>query len=296
MAGIDVHQHLLPDLLVDALRRRTSPPFLRGLTLQVADRPPADLDAHDYDLVARVDQARRDGLDLALVSLSSPFGIESLPAAQAAPLLEAYHDAVDELPKPFDAWAGACVAEPDPESLVKELGRGRVGLQLPATAVATPRSWERLGDLLAVLERQNRPLLIHPGPAVPPEESLPAWWLPVVSFVGQMHAAWYAWHEAGRAQHPLLRVCFVGLAGLAPLHSERLAARGGGPVTPDPRTFFETSSYGPRAIGAMRDCVGDEAIVLGSDRPYAVPDPAIGDGSASRAVRLANPRRLLMGS
>lgn len=264
--------------------------------MHVADRSPACLDAQDYDLEARVAQAQLDGLDLALVSLSSPCGIESLPAHEAAPLLDAYHEAVDQLPEPFDAWAGACVAEPDQESLLMELARGRVGLQLPASAVSTPRSWERLGDLLIVLERQNRPLLIHPGPAIPAEESLPAWWVPVVSFVGQLHAAWFAWHVAGRAQHPLLRVCFVGLAGLAPLHHERLAARGGGPIAPDPRTFFETSSYGPQAIRAMQDCVGSESIVLGSDRPYAVPLRAMGDEQTWHAVRLANPHRLLLGA
>ena len=296
MTGIDIHQHFLPDLLVDALRRRTSPPFLNGLTLHLAGRPPTVLDPRDYDLPKRVAQAREDGLDLALVSLSSPFGIESLPAREAVPLLDAYHEAVHHLPKPFNAWAGACVAEPDPDGLAAELARGRVGLQLPATAVTTPRGWERLGDLLTVLERESRPLLIHPGPAVLPDEPLPAWWLPVVAFVSQMHAAWYAWHAIGRAQHPLLRVCFVGLAGLAPLHAERFTARGGNSIAPDPGTFFETSSYGPHAVGAFQDYSGPESIVFGSDRPYAVPEPALGDLPTLGALRLDNPRRLLFGT
>ena len=42
------------------------------------------------------------------------------------------------------------------------------------------------------------------------------------------------------------------LAGGAPLHLERLAARGGpADRALDPLNFYDTSSYGPRAIDAM---------------------------------------------
>ena len=253
-----------------------------------------DLGANDYDLAARVALAQQDGLDLALVSLSSPFGIESLPADQAGPLLDAYHDGVDQLPEPFGAWAGLCVAEPNAQALERELARGRVGLQVPATAVGTPAGWERLAGLLVTLESHDRPLLVHPGPAVPDDERLPSWWLPVVSFVGQLHAAWFAWLAGGRARHPGLRVCFVGLAGLAPLQLERLAARGGDRVEADPDVFFEISSYGGEAIGAIRGSVGIGCLVNGSDRPYAAP-AEIMDAPTARAIRVQNTRRLLFG-
>jgi hypothetical protein len=256
---------------------------------------PIDLKPRDYDLATRVAQTQEDGLDVALISLSSPFGIESLPGHEAGPLLDAYHEAVDILPQPFGAWAGACITDPDPQALTKELTRGRVGLQLPATGLCTPSGWERVGELLQTLEHQDRPLLVHPGAASPSEVGLPAWWLPVVMFVGQMHAAWYAWQTVGRAHHPGLRVCFVGLAGLAPLHVERLVARGGAVTAPDRNAFFETSSYGARALSAMRELVGPESLVNGSDRPYATPGVVMTDGLSSRAVRVDNPSRLLFG-
>ena len=62
------------------------------------------------------------------------------------------------------------------------------------------------------------------------------------------------------------------LAGLAPLHAERLAARGG-PVEAvhDPLTFFDTSSYGPRAIDAMLRVVGVDRLLYGSDVPVVEP-------------------------
>ncbi len=66
------------------------------------------------------------------------------------------------------------------------------------------------------------------------------------------------------------------LAGLAPLHSERLAARGGpAPQELDPLVFYDTSSYGPAAIGALTEWIGGPGqLVYGSDRPVVEPTPS----------------------
>ena len=48
--------------------------------------------------------SERDGLDRALLCLSSPLGIESLPRAQAQPLLDAYHEGAFALGEPFGVW------------------------------------------------------------------------------------------------------------------------------------------------------------------------------------------------
>jgi hypothetical protein len=62
------------------------------------------------------------------------------------------------------------------------------------------------------------------------------------------------------------------LAGLAPLHAERLHARGGpSPELPDPLLFYESSSYGPDAVGHIGDLVGPEQLLYGSDRPVVDP-------------------------
>ncbi len=293
--SIDVHQHLWPAALVEALRRRMSPPRLVGWRLELIGEAPYDVRPSDHDVDGRRALARQDGLDLVLLSLSSPLGIEQLPLAQGRPLLAAWHDGVAELMAPFGAWASAAVAELDPVALRAELDRGCLGLQLPATALADPSGVERLGPLLAALEEADRPLLVHPGPAAagPP---VPAWWPALVPYVSQQHAAWYAWHVAGRRNHPGLRVCFVALAGLAPLHHERLVARGGRFGQVDPLVFFDVSSYGTRGIDAMLRVVGVDALVHGSDRPYAEPpDPGLG-AAVTFALRTRNPTRFLTGS
>jgi 6-methylsalicylate decarboxylase len=296
--GIDVHQHLWPENLIAALRARRTPPRLRGWTLELSGEPDYLVDPMSHDVEARVAQTVDDGLDLALVSLSSPLGIETLPPDEAAELLDAYHDGVLALPTPFGGWAAACLSEIDPTALARELDRGFVGLQLPATALLDGAGYQRVGPLLEVLEAAGKPLLVHPGPAAghgadPSVGHAPPWWPALVPYVQQMHAAWFAFRAYGRPRHPALRVCFAILAGLAPLHGERFAARAGARSPVDPGVFLEFSSYGTRAVDATIRVLGIDALVNGSDRPYAAPARLDLGGAAARAMRSANAERLL---
>ncbi|ASR39440.1 amidohydrolase [Prauserella marina] len=291
---MDVHQHLWPPEFISALRRRREPPMLAGWTLHLTGEPPYQVDPADHDPAQRVKREREDA-DRVLVSLSSPLGIEWLPAAQAAPLLDAWHDGALALPEPFGAWAATSMTEPDPRHVAAALDRGCAGLQIPADAMATPSALERVGELLAECERRDRPVLVHPGGAAPPPGKVPGWWAPVVDYVAQQQAAWWSWHAAGRTSFPRLRICFAAGAGLAPVHHERLTARGGDFEKIDPSTFVDISSYGPRAIDALVRVLGIDPVVLGSDRPYAeARDPELGE-AAWQAIRRANPRRLLEG-
>ncbi|MFF3372520.1 amidohydrolase [Streptomyces sp. NPDC002680] len=299
MTSVDVHQHLWTPSLVAALRARREPPFLDGWTLYLRGEPPFALPPADHDIARRAELAAADGLGRVLVSLSAPIGVEWLPAAEARPLLDAYHEGSAELPKPFDAWAAACVRDIDADTTAKDLDRGFAGLQLPANALADAAGYERCAPLLDLLEERDLPLFVHPGPAAGESEG-PGWWPAMVPYVQQMHAAWFAFRAFGRPRHPRLRVCFALLAGLAPLHGERFAARSGGLTDgdADPGVFVDTSSYGPRAVDAIVRALGTGAVVQGSDRPYAEPPlhPGFGlGGAAAYAFRISNPRRLLTG-
>jgi hypothetical protein len=114
-----------------------------------------------------------------------------------------------------------------------------------------------------------------------------------VAYVQQMHAAWYAFRAYGRARHPDLVVCFAMLAGLAPLHGERVAARAGLRTAVDSGVFLDVSSYGTRAIDATIRALGIDALVNGSDAPYAAPVSAELSPAALAAIYSANPLRLL---
>jgi 6-methylsalicylate decarboxylase len=290
--NIDTHQHLWPEPLLDALRARTNPPRLRGWTLELAGERPFEVDPRHHDPEARRAQARAEGLDLALIAPSCPLGIELLSPHESRELLDAYHDGALELPAPFGAWAAACLTELDPDGLRRELDRGFVGLTLPATALCTEHGYVRLAPLLEVLEDTGRPLFVHPGPAAAPQAA-PNWWPTIVDYVEQMYESWYAFRAFGRERHPTLRVCFAMLAGLAPLHGERLLARAGLRTIVDENSFLEVSSYGTRAIDATVRVLGIDVLVGGSDQPYA--SPAFSDlgAAAVAAIRGTNPLRLL---
>ena len=293
MSGSDVHQHVWPPALIEALRRRTVAPRLDGWTLQLDGEPDCAIVPIDHDPAARAALARKDDLDRVLVSLSAPLGIESLPGEESVELLAAWHDGALALPEPFGAWAAASLSEVDPVALDHELSRGFVGLQLPATTLVDAAGYERAEPLLELLERAGRPLFIHPGPVGPGSPAPTAWWPAIVDYVGQMHAAWFAFRALGRPRHPRLRVVFAMLAGLAPLHGERFRARAVEGTVVDEAAYLETSSYGPRAIDAVVRVTGIDVLVNGSDRPYA-PPPQSGLGDAAEvALRVTNPQRLL---
>jgi predicted TIM-barrel fold metal-dependent hydrolase len=293
---IDVHQHLMPVQLIEALRRRAAPPRMRGWALELQGEPEYLVDPEDHDVQARVAQSVEDGLALALVSLSSALGVERLPPDEARELIEAFHEGASELPSPFRPWAAACLTEINPGAVAQALEGGCVGLQLPADALATASDYEHVAPLLEVLAGHGQPLFIHPGPPALAGQSsqlLPDWWPALVPYVQQMHAAWFAFRLYGRPAFPELRVCLALLAGLAPLHAERLAARGGGRSAVDENVFLEVSSYGPRAIDATVRVLGVDVLVNGSDRPYASPvSPELGD-AFDAALCLTNPLRLL---
>ncbi|MBA3232703.1 MAG: amidohydrolase [Propionibacteriales bacterium] len=291
--SVDVHQHLWPGQLVDALRTRRQSPRLQGWTLHLPGEPSYDVAASDHNVPRR--QELDPAHDHVLLSLSSPLGIEQLPPDEAQPLLRAWHDGVRQLPQPFAAWASVNQLEPDLQLLTEQLRGEFVGLQVPATQLATPEALTRTADVLRTCEVADKPVLVHPGPAATRTEEVPAWWSAVVDYPAQMQAAWWSWHSIGRSLLPELRICFAAGAGLAPIHHERLAARGGGPMRSDLNTFVDTSSYGPRGLDSLVRVLGIDAIVLGSDRPYAAPtDPDLGT-AATHAIRVVNPRRLLEG-
>ena len=302
MVSVDVHQHLLPEPLIAELARRRQPPMLirrgDGWTFRVSGEPDSVLSFDATNVALRTVELRREEIDRALVALSAALGIETLPAEEALPLLEAHHRGIEDLPGDFGGWGAVQLEAPDPAEVDAAIGRGCVGVSLPASALASPALLERAGPLLARLEAHDAPLFVHPGPVAPGENgagaSLPGWWPALTDYVAQMQAAWFAFLHGGRRAHPRLRVLFAMQAGGAPLQLERFVARGGtAPAEPDPLVFYDTSSYGPRMLEAMAGAVGVAQLVYGSDRPVVdAAAPPLGP-ELTRLLRSANPRRLL---
>jgi 6-methylsalicylate decarboxylase len=278
---IDVHQHIWTEALLDALAARDSLPFVRrsdGLTvLYCASEQPYVIDVESEAPFRRASLVRTDGIDLALIALSSPIGIETLPRDDAGELIAAHLAGVASLSEEFAAWGPVALDAPDPDDVDQLLAQGCIGVSLPAGALAGRDALDAAGPLLERIAARRAPLMVHPGRAPgqdAPDASLtePLWWRALTDYVAQMQAAWLAFASLGRREHQELVVVFAMLAGGAPLLSERLATRGGPAIDlRDPLVFYDTSSYGPAAIEAMAGRVGFDQLVYGSDRPVVEP-------------------------
>ncbi len=281
----DIHQHLWTQSLLDALSVRHTLPYVRranGLTIvHSAGERAYVIDVDAEAMQRRTRMLAADGLDLALIALSSPIGIEALPRCEARELIDAHLEGVGRLGPGFGAWGPVALDHPDPSEVDELLARGCAGISLPAGALALA---EGPGPITPVFERVAAlgvPLFVHPGPGlsrgggvVATEASLtePLWWRALTDYVAQMQAAWLTFATVVRREHPELVVVFAMLAGGAPLHSERLATRGGPAVAlRDPGVFYDCSSYGPAAVAAIARIVGAEQLVYGSDRPVVQP-------------------------
>ena len=268
---VDVHQHIWTDGLCAALAERTDTPRLRRSgrvwILQLAGEPAFEMPpAESADQrTAVLDDL---GLDVGIVALSAALGAEELPEHEARRLISAWDDDADALPERLPAWGSLPLRLPDPADVDAALDRGRVGITIPATALSGPAAVDHLGPVLERLAERDAPLFVHPGP------SAPGTWLPALtSYVASLSTAWHAWALYGREHHPRLRVLFAALAGLAPLHVERLRARvpaaDARAALGDEHLFYETSSYGPRAQRVIAELIAPTAIVHGTDWPYA---------------------------
>ncbi|MCW3012725.1 MAG: hypothetical protein JWO90_3129 [Solirubrobacterales bacterium] len=305
MTAVDVHQHLWPAELLRALARRTTAPCARpaqgGWLVELPGEPAFLVDPADHDVVSRAAAVHAAGLDRALVALSTPVGIEALPAAEAAPLLEAWNEAAATLPDTLGWWGSvplAAAAHEVVEAADAALDAGAAGIVVAAGALAAPEGLRRQAPLLHRLQERLAPLFVHPGPAprAAPAAPVPAaWWAPATRYVTDLHAAWHAWAGWGRPRHPRLHVVWAALAGLAPLHAERTGLRGGPEHDePDPFQFYDTSGYGPRALTWMACSVGTSQLVHGTDAPVVAGLPAEPFSvEASRALRTDNVARLL---
>ena len=178
---VDVHQHLWTEPLLDALERRARLPFVRradGLcVIHVAGETPSAIDLESERPTRRAALLACDGVDRALIALSSPLGIEALPRVEAQGLIGAHLAGVEALREEFGfrMWGPLALDGlhgDDVDALVK---RDCVGVSLPAGAFDPPSSIDALRSVLARLERLDVPLSIHPGPgrgATPSECSL----------------------------------------------------------------------------------------------------------------------------
>jgi predicted TIM-barrel fold metal-dependent hydrolase len=285
--AVDFHQHFWPEAFIEALDRRASPPRLRGSVLELVGHAPSEVDLEAHSLGTRLGLLDRDEIEIAVVSLSPALGIDDLPGEEAAELVGSYEDGILEVSA---AAAGRIV----PLS-TRVRPEGFAGVCLAATALA---DLDRVSETLDALEREKKLLFVHPGPAAE-TRSRPTWWAEIVDYTAQMQSAYAGWLGEGTRRWPDLRVIFAILAGGWAFQLERLGSRGvEARETLRENMFFDTSSYGRRALELCLATFGVGQIVYGSDVPVIDSRPtldavrSLGD-AVTDALCTQNPARLL---
>ncbi|MEP6811459.1 MAG: amidohydrolase family protein [Actinomycetota bacterium] len=279
MPVYDLHQHLWPEPLIEALRARRDRPRLHGTALEL-DEGTWQVDVAAHDPAARLAALDRNGIDVAVISCPPTLGFDE-------ELTEIYHESILEVVAGAGGRLRAFACD-----LVRD---GFAGTSVSAAAVA---DLDALAPLLDELERSGAPLFVHPGPASTPE-GMPAWWPAVVGYTAQMQAAYAGWLAREPGAWPDLRVVFAILAGGAPIQLERFASRGvDSRLLLDANIFLDTASYGDRSLELALATFGVSQLVYGSDVPVIEPEPTLrsvrGFGQAvADAVCRDNPARLL---
>ena len=297
---VDVHQHIWSEPLIEALAARTTLPCIvrsDGVTvLHCGGEQPYVIDLSAESTAHRTALLAEAGVDRALIALSSAIGIEALRRDAATELIEAHLEGVEALGEPFGVWGPVALDAPDPDDVDRLLARGCVGISLPAGALTGHEALEVADPLLERAAALGLPAFVHPGHAPgqqPPEVAVtdPLWWQPLTGYVSQMQAAWLRFATEGRRRHPELVIVFAMLAGGAPLLAERLSVRGGPAVDlADTLTLYDSSSFGPIALHAVAEQVGESQIVYGSDRPVVEPVPNVLDAALkANGARLLSP-------
>jgi len=293
---IDLHAHVVPPRLADALRRRDTAPRISGNgegRAEVYHMPDGvvPFSVAFTDIATRIGFLDRLGIDVQLLSLPGLFGIDYLPADQSAPLVRAFNDDLSAQCRSYPTRLLGLAALPlaDIAASVLELRRavdslGLIGAILPNNAFLSVSGAQRLAPLFAYAQEKGLHLFIHPG------------WrsadYPVAGHAGSEPVGLRVPRRALDTQHhvaqamvtllysdfldayPDITLHMANLGGTFPMVVERMdhtvLTRFPGAELPSSkarRIIVDCSSLGGRAIECAAAFYGADHIVLGTDTP-----------------------------
>ncbi|MEO7152682.1 MAG: amidohydrolase family protein [Burkholderiaceae bacterium] len=286
----DWHSHWLPPALIERLARRTAAPRIErsseGLRL-ITGRRARLLPEVAVNLGRRRQLLAELGIDRQILSLSSLWNIDNLPAQDALPLVRSFNDAVGEASLSSAGIFGGYAALPlnDMQMACAELERcGRLGLEgviMPAVAFSSRTSAECFAPLLRIADDLGWRVFVHPGllsPADPePARSLDNAWLRYIVLAAQQQLSEAMMTLCGTSlldHYPRLTVQLANLGGAMPFLLERLdSVRRDDPQSGEEhpwttkRIAVDTASFGPHAIALARRRMGAHSVILGTDMP-----------------------------
>ncbi len=292
---VDVHTHYLPDALVQALREREQAPRIVAVEGEERLIMPAGhlVFSRDYvDMDKRLSFMDEVGVDAQLLSLAGLFGIDSLPAAEAAPLCRLFNDDAATLMKSHPKRFGCVAALPfaDMEAVLAEYRRawtelGLIGAILPMNYFDSLESAQALRPLFDLADDLGGHLFLHPGPRPDQRRDLAGEMAPAHKDNLLERAALDVQHRVAQAMVTLLMTDFLdgyanltlhaaNLGGTLPAVVERMdhmtivrAPNAPLPSSRLKRVMIDCSSLGTETIEFAAKFFGPEHIMLGTDCP-----------------------------
>jgi aminocarboxymuconate-semialdehyde decarboxylase len=172
---IDVHAHVIPRRLVEAMRAGSAPD---GIRIEEGGSGPVVVHRQGYrypllesffDVTARLAAMDADGIDFALLSPAPPLFLYWIDAREAPAAAAVINDAVAEMVREApDRFAGiATLPMQDPSAAVRELRRcveslGMRGAQIGPSIEGVPLDDLTLRPVLQEASDLGVPLIIHP--------------------------------------------------------------------------------------------------------------------------------------
>jgi aminocarboxymuconate-semialdehyde decarboxylase len=314
---IDVHNHAIPETVVDLLRRESIYRVkIDGDRVSGGNHPAFTLLPSFTDPAAKLAELELNGLQAAVISPAPPIffyevdqeAAEAICAATNRGLIEYCRHSSDRF-----RWL-AHVPLGFPEIAARALrdaeSQGCVGVEI-ATSIAGRRLDEpRFETFWAEAERLSLPVMIHPAYNQPHPALEPYYLQNVVGNLLETTIAIERLICAGILdRHPSLKILLVHAGGYYPFQAGRLRhARAVRPelsaAPADPwkyrrQIIVDTITHDTAALAYLVARMGVESVVLGTDLPFdmATPQPLQAlsgavDAEAARRIAEENPTGL----
>ena len=290
---VDVHSHVIPPQLVDAMRSGSAPD---GIVLDESGNLPWVVHRQGYrypllpgfhDVGAKLAAMDAAGTDVSVLSAAPPLFLYWIEAAEAVAAARLTNDAVAamvaEVP---DRFAGlATLPLQDPAAAVDELRRAVRELGLRGAQVGPHVEGIGLDDptlrpVLRAAEELDVPLVLHPYYVGAAHGELADFYL--TNLQGN---PWQTAVSASRLilsgtldELPRLRLVLVHGGGHLPYqvgrldHGHRVRPEAARPQHPPSsylrRFWFDTLTHDADATRFLVEKVGDDRVVLGTDDPF----------------------------
>jgi aminocarboxymuconate-semialdehyde decarboxylase len=247
-----------------------------------------------YDVEAKLEQMDRDGIDVALISLSPSLLLYWAEPTETVRVHRFINDAGAELARRGSGRLHALATVPlnDPPAAAEELCRARrelgvVGVEIGTSVGDTMLDDVALEPFFAAAEKLGTPVLIHPYTNMIATPGPPLAGFHLANVIGNPVETFVA---AARLivggvidRHPDLQVQLVHAGGAFPYQVFRLdhawevrsETKAGAQRRPSEylRNFlFDTVTFDPRALGYLIELAGPNRVLFGSDLPFDMAD------------------------